>query len=64
MAKLIMDVDVDLIAMVFSKTLRGLPVEGYGIRRKELSESACSSGLIRAGTALMEVNTKWKSVMQ
>lgn len=35
MAKIIMDVDVDLIARVFSKTLRALPIEGYGIRKME-----------------------------
>ncbi len=36
MGKVIMDVDVDLVARVFSKTLRGLPIEGYGIRHAEV----------------------------
>jgi hypothetical protein len=37
MGKVIIDVDVDLVARIFSKTLRGLPVEGYGIRRTEVN---------------------------
>lgn len=33
--KMTLDIEVDNIAVLFSKTLRSLPIEGYGIRKLE-----------------------------
>lgn len=35
MARIEMELDVDTIAKLFSKTLKSLPMEGYGIQEKE-----------------------------
>lgn len=35
MRKIIMDADVDVVARVFSNTMNSLPIDGYGIRKKE-----------------------------